>query len=239
MKADRLIIDWTQMITYNTIMALLVGVSLVSLALIGKCLVQKKFPNPVGWTINFGIVGSILFLSGLHMTLTWPLAKYYPFDNIIFGETTLALGALDLGLAYYFRKNATAILTSANPLQLIATHLKALNILLISLALMLTSIFFAGVIFQFFAAPPEEPISGNFADMPWLEAWGLSLVFLGIGICSALTALFFTRASQSNYNISFLDKMCYAGYMITGWFMLIFGAMNYYTHIGLILNTMP
>lgn len=238
MKADRLIIDWTQMITYNTIMALLVGVSLVSLALIGKCLVQKKVPNPVGWTINFGIVGSILFLSGLHMTLTWPLAKYYPFDNIIFGETTLALGALDLGLAYYFRKNATAILTSANPLQLIATHLKALNILLYSLALMLTSIFFAGVIFQFFAAPPEEPISGNFADRPWLEAWGLSLVFLGIGICSAFTALFFTRASKSNYNISLLDKMCYAGYMSTGWFMLLFGAMNYYTHIGLILNTM-
>lgn len=238
MEADHLIIDWTQMPTYNTIMALLVGVSLISLAKVGKDLVYEKAPNPVGWSINFGVIGLILFLTGLHMTLVWPLAKYFPFDNIIFGETTLAFGAIDIGLAFYFWKKSTEIISSKSPLHFVAAHLKPLNILLYGLCLMLVAIFFAGVIFQFFAAPKEEPISGNFADMPWLEAWGLSLVFLGIGICSTLTANFFNSASRENYRISILDKLCYFGFMITGWFMLLFGAMNYYTHIGLILNTM-
>ena len=238
MKPDHIIIDWTQLPTYNTIMALLVGVSLISLAKIGRELANKKEPNPKGWSLNFGILGIILFLTGLHMTLTWPLAHGFPFDNIIFGETTLAFGTLDLGLAVYFWRNSNEVLNTKEPLPIISSHLKALNILFYALALMLAALFFAGVEFQFFAAPKEEPISGYFADMPSLEAWGLSSVFLGIGICSALTANFFNQASKLNYTISLLDKLCYAGFMITGWFMLLFGAMNYYTHIGLILNTM-
>lgn len=238
MPDQHLIIDWTQLPTYNTIMALLVGVSLISLAKIGRDMVHHKIPNPKGWALNFGVLGIILFLTGLHMTLTWPLAKYFPFDNIIFGETTLAFGALDLMLAFYFWKNSSEILSVKEPLQLVSAHFKPLNILFYALALMLTAIFFAGVQFQFFAAPKEEPISGNFADLPWLEAWGLSLVFLGIGICSALTANFFNLSSKSDYKVSLLDKLCYVGFMITGWFMLLFGALNYYTHIGLILNTM-
>lgn len=238
MEANHLIIDWTQLPTYNTIMALLVGVSLVTLASTGRQLVVTNTKNPVGWTLNFGIIGLILFLTGLHMTLTWPLAKYFPFDNIIFGETTLAFGALNLALAFYFWKNRRDILASDNALQLISGHFKALNILLYALAFMLVALFFAGVQFQFFAAPKEEPISGNFADMPWLEAWGLSLIFLLIGLCSALSARFFTAAALNNYKVNFLDKICYLGFMISGWFMLLFGAMNYYTHIGLILHTM-
>ena len=238
MNPDHLIIDWAQLPTYNTIMALLVGVSLISLAKVGKELAANQVPNPKGWSINFGVLGLILFATGLHMTLTWPLAKYFPFDNIIFGETTLAIGTLNLALAFYFSKNSSEILTSEKPLQLISSHLKSLNILFYALALMLTALFFAGVNFQFFAAPKEEPISGYFADLPWLEAWGLSSVFLGIGICSALTAYFFNKASKLNFEISLLDKLCYIGFMITGWFMLLFGALNYYTHIGLILHTM-
>ncbi|WP_027375795.1 DUF981 family protein [Kaistella palustris] len=238
MGEQKLIIDWPQMITYNTIMALLVGVSLISLAAIGRHLVNRKTPNPTGWALNLGITGAVLFLTGLHMTLTWPLAKYYPFDNIIFGETTLAFGTVNLALALFFWKRSAEISAAEDPLLFVATCLKPLNILLYAFALMLTAIFFAGVQFQFFAAPKEEPISGNFADMPWLEAWGLSLVFLGIGICSALTAIFFDKASRHDFKTGILQKLCYAGLLITGWFMLLFGALNYYTHIGLIVHTM-
>lgn len=39
-----------------------------------------------------------------------------------------------------------------------------------AMGLALISIAIAGVYFQLFAAPPEEPISGRFADYPMLEA---------------------------------------------------------------------
>ncbi|MGS0747238.1 hypothetical protein [Halpernia sp. GG3] len=47
----------------------------------------------------------------------------------IFGETTLAIGTLNLALAFYFWNNSTEILTSEKPLQLISSHLKPLHIL--------------------------------------------------------------------------------------------------------------
>jgi len=39
-----------------------------------------------------------------------------------------------------------------------------------AMGLALISIAIAGVYFQLFATPPEEPISGRFADYPMLEA---------------------------------------------------------------------
>ncbi|WP_333662446.1 DUF981 family protein [Chishuiella changwenlii] len=238
MNHEKLIIDWTQTITYNTIMALLVGVSLISIANIGKNLLKKENINPTGWSLNLAVLGLILSVTGLHMTLTWPLAKYFPFDNIIFGEPTLAFGVLNLVLSFYIWKHRNEILKQENPLKYVTNHLKVFKILFYALGLMLTSIFFAGVDFQFFAAPKEEPISGSFADYPWLEAWGLSLVFLGVGIASVLTARFTERAAKETYKADLVDKLGYVALMITGWFFLLFGAFNYYTHIGLILNTM-
>lgn len=36
------------------------------------------------WALAAGVLGAILTVTGAHMTLTWPFAKYFPFDNIIF-----------------------------------------------------------------------------------------------------------------------------------------------------------
>jgi len=238
MESEKLIIDWSQLPTYNTIMALFVGISLISIAKVGKALVRNTEVNPIGWALNFAALGLVLTITGAHMTLTWPLAKYFPFDNILFGEPTFAFGVLDIILAFYFWKNASQITLDNAPVVQIAKHFTPFSILLYGLALMLVSIFFAGVDFQFFAAPKEEPISGNFADYPWLEAWGLSLIFLGIGASSFLTGMLLPKLRVSTYQINILDKLNYLIFMLTGWFMLLFGAMNYYTHIGLILNTM-
>lgn len=235
---DKLIIDWENMPTYNTIMALFVGVALISLAHTGKKLVENQKINPQGWAMNFAVVGIVLTITGTHMTLTWPLAKYFPFDNILFGEPSLALGVLLLLTAFYFWRNKEAIKDNKSPLKLIAQDFSSLNILLYGLSLMLVSIFFAGVDFQFFAAPKEEPISGNFAAYPWLEAWGLSLVFLGIGFSSFLTTIFFKKSQEDRFIVGWTEKLNYIILLLTGWFMLLFGAMNYYTHIGLVLNTM-
>ena len=124
-----------------------------------------------------------------------------------------------------------------NPLKEISSNFISFNTLFYGLGLMLTAIFFAGVQFQFFAAPPQEPISGYFAKWPWLEAWGLSLVFLGVGICSFFTPGFLNASKKDHYQISTIDKLLFIGLKITGWVLLLFGALNYYTHIDLILHT--
>lgn len=238
MDDAKLIIDWAHLPTYNTIMALMAGVALITIANFGKELVRKKNIKFQGWSLAFGVFGVILSITGSHMTLTWPLGNGFPWDNIIFGEPCLALGVLLLCATFYLWKNKESLESNVNPLQYISTHFIPFNILFYALALMLTAIFFAGVQFQFFAAPPQEPISGYFSKWPWLEAWGLSLIFLGVGICSAYMPSFFAAAEKTNYQVGILDKLLYVGLQITGWFLLAFGAMNYYTHIGLILHTL-
>ncbi|MCT3924051.1 DUF981 family protein [Elizabethkingia anophelis] len=238
MKPDKLIIDWSQLPTYNTIMALMAGVALISIARTGKSFINNKKINPKGWALNFCVTGLILLLTGLHMTLTWPFAKYFPFDNIIFGEPSLAFGVLLLSLSFYLWTHAEVITNNDKPLEVILNCISPFSTLLYALSFMLLLIFFAGVNFQFFAAPSEEPISGNFADYPWLESWGLSLIFLAIGTSSFLTGRFLSKDLNKVLTISIWDKINYALLLLTGWFLLLFGAMNYYTHIGLIINTL-
>lgn len=238
MEEGKLIIDWANNPTYNTIMAVSVGVALISLAKAGRSLVENKTPNPKGWSINFGILGVILAITGIHFTLTWPLADF-PFDNIIFGEPSLLFGVILLALSFYLWKHSEQLISEENPLKMMAKHLRPSTTLLYASTLIMISIFFAGVIFQFFAAPPQEPITGYFNTWPWLEAWGLSLMFLAVGVASFLTAGWLKRAAQDNFTLQTVDKINYLAYMISGLFFLLFGALNYFTHIGLILNTMP
>jgi len=48
--------------------------------------------------------------------------------------------------------------------------------LLYGLGLALIGIGIVGVTYQLFAAPPEEPITGMFADYPMIEATSISLL---------------------------------------------------------------
>ncbi|TVQ09743.1 MAG: DUF981 domain-containing protein [Leptolyngbya sp. DLM2.Bin27] len=48
------------------------------------------------WVPGFGLVGAIALVTGLHMTLTWPVPGSF---NISFGETTVLFGALYVATA--------------------------------------------------------------------------------------------------------------------------------------------
>ncbi|MBD8836929.1 MULTISPECIES: hypothetical protein [Paenibacillus] len=63
--------------------------------------------------------------------------------------------------------------------------LRPLSYFAAAMGLALISISFAGVGFQFFAAPPGKPISGWFADYPMFEATFMSLLIAitGVGAC--------------------------------------------------------
>lgn len=84
--------------------------------------------------------------------------------------------------------------------------------------------------FQLGAAPPEEPITGRFGHLPILEA-----VFLGglWGII-ALGAILFAIALLTNRPQ--LLRWAIWAWLIGGVALLLFGAMNFYTHIGMYYN---
>src|SRR5690625_160312 len=232
-------IDWAQMPTYSTVMAVAAGVALVGLVLFARELLKDPVAvNTDGWALNFGVLGLILFPTGLHMTLTWPLAAGgFPFDNIIFGETSLAFSVLLLAVAVYlWRRGAT--LVEADPVPRLAKTARPVSIFVAFMGLSLIAIAIAGVRYQLFAAPPEEPISGMFADYPLVEAIFISGLLAMIGLGAVLFPFATTVLSRSESSKSALVPIIGWLWGIAGTVFALFGALNFFTYIALIINTM-
>lgn len=238
MEPQKLIIDWTQMPTYNTVMSIAVGAGLISLVALLKNIYLKKEINIEAWSLSFGVPGFILLTTGLHMTLTWPLAKYFPFDNIIFGETSLAFGTLLVAASFYLWKKGSTLVGSSDPAKQIAAVASPISIFIGGMGLALFAIACAGLSFKLFAAPPEEPITGFFADYPWLEAIGMSGLFALVGVGAVLSP-FASNNFSCERSLTNPQKTLYLSWLVAGYSFLLFGALNFYTHIGLIINTMP
>ncbi|MBA0050634.1 DUF981 family protein [Streptomyces sp. AJS327] len=230
---DGLKIDWTRMPTYNTIMSLAAGVGLLLVVALGYRLLKGQPVVPDGWALAFGALGLLLFLTGLHMTLTWPLAgQGFPFDNIIFGEPALGFGALLLAAAFFLWKRGTALDAVPDRQRTVATLTGPISLLVLGLGLACFGIAAAGWKYTLFAAPPEEPISGEFADHPMLEASFISGLYVLVGIGAVLFPFVLRRPRRP---LVWIVGACWT---IAGVAFLLFGALNYFTHIGLIVNTM-
>ncbi len=106
------------------------------------------------------------------------------------------------------------------------------------MGLALGAIAFAGLIFRLFAAPPEEPISGAFAAYPWVEAIFMSGLFGIVGVGAVLFPFALPR-TPNRVGITPVQWIVGIVWALGGAGFFLFGALNYFTHIGLILNTMP
>lgn len=232
-----LIIDWTQMPTYNTIMSIAAGAALMSLVRFARALAREKDPLPEAWALTFAVPGFILTVTGTHMSLTWPMAKYFPFDNIIFGETSLGFGVLLLALAFYLWKRGAAILASGDPARHMARIARPTSLFAVGMGLALFGIAVAGVYYQLFAAPREEPISGEFADYPMVEAIFMSGMFATVGLGAVLLPRAL-RDFAAQAPVTKTQKAVAIAWYLSGLGFLLFGALNFFTHIGLIVNTM-
>lgn len=232
--AEGLVIDWAQMPTYNTVMSVAVGAGLILLVMLGRELLRAPGKIVVeGWSLAFGVLGTILTATGLHMTLTWPLAAGgFPFDNIIFGETSLAFGVLLLAAAFYLWTRGRATLERADATEHLQAVARPVSVFVLGMGLGLVAIAIAGVTYQLFAAPPEEPISGAFAAYPLVEAIFMSglIALVGVG------AILFPFAVRSGRRV--VRVVIGWAWGLSGVAFLLFGAMNFFTHIGLIVNTM-
>lgn len=174
--------------------------------------------------------------------LTWPLAAGgFAFDNVIFGETSLAFGVLMLAAAWYLWKRGSDLKADLDPLGRAASTVRPLSIFIAGLGLALFAIALAGIVYQLFAAPAQEPISGAFADYPVIEATFMSLLFALVGLGAvlfpfAVRQVLGTPADSPARGAAV--TVTGVVWTITGIVFVLFGAMNFYTHIGLIVNTM-
>ncbi|MEU0237308.1 DUF981 family protein [Nocardiopsis sp. NPDC006198] len=228
-----LTIDWATMPTYNTVMSVAAGAGLLLVVALGRALLRGGRIVPDGWALAFGALGLLLATTGLHMTLTWPLAAGgFPFDNIVFGEPSLVFGVLLLAASLYLWKRGEALNGHENPAAHAAQVAGPLSVLVFGIGLAAFGIAAAGWAFMLFAAPPQEPISGVFGAYPWLEATFISGLYVLVGVGAVLFP-FGLRSLGSG-----LWTVIGVAWGVAGAAFLLFGALNYYTHIGLVINTM-
>lgn len=223
------------MIVYNELVAITAGAGLLGFAWFLKQLIEDRFVESEGWAAFFGITGLILFVTGLHTTLTWPFGgDGFEYANIAFGQPAAAFGALLLFAAIYLWRHRE--LFAADTVDVPATNarmlraLKPVSIFVGALGLGMAVLAITFVRFQLGAAPPEEPISGRFGHLPILEA-----LFLGglWGIVAAGAILFAIALLTDRPQ---LLRWAIWAWIIGGTVFLLFGAMNFYTHIGMYHN---
>lgn len=226
-------IDWASMPTYNTVMALAAGAGLLLVVALGYQL-RGTEPVPVaGYALAFGVLGTILTLTGLHMTLTWPLAAGgFPFDNVIFGEPSLIFGVLLLAAAFYLWKRGDTLAGAEGRFAIVAGVTGPLSVFVFGSGLAAFAIAAAGVRYTLFAAPPQEPISGMLAAHPMVEATFISLLYALVGLGAVLFPFALRRHARA------VQAVTGIAWGLAGIAFLLFGALNYFTHIGLIVNTM-
>ena len=210
------------LIVYNELVAVTAGAGLL----------RHQQIESEGWAGFFGASGLLLLVTGLHTTLTWPFGgDGFEYANIAFGQPAAAFGALLLLAAVYLWRHRE--LFKAEPEVANTTALAALKpagILVGTIGLGMAVLAISFVRYQLGAAPPEEPISGRFGDMPILEAlflgglWGI----IALGSILFAVALWADRPR--------LLRWAVWAWVIGGVVLLLFGAMNFYTHIGMYHN---
>jgi uncharacterized membrane protein len=226
------------MILYNTLMGVAAGLALILIPVLARKLYRRQRVSPEGWSLTFTILGVLLtFLGGL-MAVTWPLTVNPPI-NIAFAEPTLVFGLLLLTAAWYLWSQRAVITTLATGSKkesddawaTLMRVLSPVSWVVFALGLMMLSCTLAILRFNLVGSAPElEPISGLFNKYPVVENTFFGVLY---GL-SALGALLFPFALKANAFT--LRRIMGVSLVIAGVIFLLFSVMNYYTHIGLLVN---
>ena len=224
------------MIVYNTLIAISAGAGLVGFALFLRTLRRAEPIDSEAWAGFFAVVGTLLAALGLHTSLTWPYGEGgFEYANIAFGEPPAAFGVLLLFAAVYlWRNRASFAETSVAAIKHIQTQVvnafKPISIFVFVCGLMMAALTVSWVRYQLGAAPEVEPISGLFHDMPWVEAGFLGGLW-GVVTVGLLLFPFALRNLKGKLMSTVIWTLLAGGVVFS-----LFGAMNFYTHIGMYTN---
>jgi hypothetical protein len=226
------------MILYNTVMGVAAGLALILLSALMRKLYLRQSIAPEGWALSFGVVGIILTVLGGLMSTTWPLNVNPPI-NILFGEPCLLLGLLLVAASLFFWRHSEILLklTVDNKKAVdgasayIQKVLMPVSWVVFGLGMILfactMAIFHFGIVG---GAPAQEPISGLLHSHPGVENTFFGILYGLPAIGSLLAPWAFRNLHGLAATIS---RRCF---FAAGVALLIFSALNYYTHIGLLVN---
>jgi len=220
------------MVVYNELVAITAGAGLLGFGWFLTHLVRGRRIDSEGWAGFFGVTGLLLLILGLHTTVTWPFGgEGFEYANIAFGQPAAGFGALLLFAAVYLWRHRDLFAgkeQAANAAALRA--FKPVGIFVGALGLGMAVLAIAFVRYQLGAAPPQEPISGRFGHLPILEALFLGGLWGVIALGSLLFAIA-TVTDRPN-----LLPWSVRSWVVGGLVLLLFGALNFYTHIGMYMN---
>jgi Protein of unknown function (DUF981) len=223
-------------ILYNTIVGLAAGVGLLLVAQLLKQFAEGEKVQAEGFALAFGITGFIQTVLGLTISVMWPYTKVLH-ANIMLGEPALAFGPLLIAAAFFlWRKRDTVVdLGQANEKSAKASAyllavLRPVSVWVFATGLMMASLVIAIIYYQLGHAPREEPISGYFGDT-WMEPGFLALLWSLISIGALLAPSALAKWNSKGMHIV---RLCWS---VAGGLLVLFSAMNFFTHIGLLMNT--
>jgi uncharacterized membrane protein len=244
-KASNLMINYP---IYNTIMAVAAGLALVLLVVMASGIARGRWIVREAWASVFIALGAVLAVTGGVMTLTWPLKSPVQFDNVVFGEPCFALGVMLLVGGYLLGSSrfwaadsdglaGLAVAPSGGVRDLwlrLSALVQPLSWFAGAMGLGLFGIAAAGFYYKLFAAPPTEPLSGRFSNHPMIEASFISTLYRLTGIgCVLLPIALIRRGELRQDRMWRVIAVCWG---IAGPIWIAFGALNYFTHIGLVVN---
>jgi uncharacterized membrane protein len=220
------------MVVYNELVAITAGAGLLGFGWFLTHLLRGRRIDSEGWAGFFGVTGLLLLVLGLHTTVTWPFGgDGFEYANIAFGQPAAGFGALLLFAAVYLWRHRNLFTGEVDEVNATAlSAFKPVAVFVGALGLGMAVLAIAFVRFRLGAAPPQEPISGRFGHLPILEAAFLG----GLWGIIALGALLFAAAMVADRPR--LLPWAVWSFAIGGLVLLLFGAMNFYTHIGMYVN---
>lgn len=227
------------LVLYNSIMSVAAGVGLLLVVMLGCQTLQRKTIAAEGWSLSFAILGVILTVLGFVMSITWPYRVAGAIDgNILFGEPSIAFGLLLLAASFYIwhRRTIFVQLSSTNKDESDSAYaeiigvLKPVSIFVFAVGLVMTACSIAWIRYRLGAAPPSEPISGRFSNDKWLESIFMGLLY---GLVALGALLFPLGVSHGSHKVLKVIAVCW---IISGVVFTVFGAFNFYTHVGDVVN---
>jgi len=102
------------------------------------------------------------------------------------------------------------------------------------MGLALISVAFVGPVYSPWEAPPQEPISSELSNHEWIENAFISLLYVLSAIGCLLLPFALMRPIERARP---LLKVIGVAWAVAGVALSLFGALNYYTHSGMTINT--
>lgn len=210
------------MILYNTLMGFCAGlIMIVAADAAGKLRQAVSGPEGLfrpfnGHAAALAVLGAPLTVLSAAMALTWPLTVNPPI-NIAFAEPSLLLGIMALvGAAVLARLSGNGSFEiKVTPVTWVIAGTGAM---LAAIAIAIWRFNLVG------DAPPQEPITGQ------IHGWE-NFTFGAVYMIAAIGCLVSPLWWRLPFN--HIMRICW---IVAGLFFLLFSILNYYTHIGLLIN---